>query len=66
MTDKVIGQYLGDDVYARQERNGVMLSKVVGSQIAQQIVLEPEVFSALIKYVEQLPASRNPSTLERK
>ena len=53
MTDKV---YLGDSVYAEMVGGMIKLTTDNGVGIDQEIYLEPEVYNALVLYVERLNA----------
>lgn len=49
--------YLGDGVYAAFEGYGIMLTTEDGTEeTPNRIFLEPEVYSALVRFVEHLNA----------
>ncbi len=51
MTSK---RYLGDGVYVDRDARGLILTAEDGIQATDTIVLESEVFVALVRYVERL------------
>jgi hypothetical protein len=51
MMDK---KYLGDGVYAESDGYGIVLTTEDGISVQNRIVLEPDVYSALVQYVEHL------------
>ncbi len=53
MTSK---QYLGDGVYVDRDDRGLILTAEDGIQATDTIVLESEVWVALVRYVERLHA----------
>lgn len=57
-------QYLGDSVYVDFDGFGLVLTTENGYGPSNRIVLEPEVFEALAKYVERLKASQ-PQPIEQ-
>lgn len=46
--------YLGDSVYVTHDGHGLVLTTEDGISILNRIVLEPEVYAALVQYVEGL------------
>ena len=46
--------YLGDAVYAEFDGHGIKLTTEDGYRATNTIVLEPEVYDALVKYVDDL------------
>lgn len=46
--------YLGDGVYVARSELGLELTTENGISVTNRIVLEPEVYAALLRYVEQL------------
>ena len=56
----VLGTYLGDGVYVAHDGYALVLNTSDGEEITNRIVLEPEVYAALVKYVETLPPTRRP------
>ena len=53
--------YLGDGVYVSFDGYALVLTTEDGLQETNRIVLEPEVYTALIQYTEQLLNGTNPS-----
>lgn len=51
MTNK---EYLGDSVYAEHDDNVLVLTTENGYEPSNTIILEPEVYKALINYIERL------------
>lgn len=51
--------YLGDSVYAEWDGYGVVLTTENGYGASNRIVMEPEVYAALIAYVERLRGGRD-------
>ena len=51
--------YLGDGVYVDVDERGVVLTTENGIAVTNTIVLEPEVWTALHRYVEQLEGSES-------
>ena len=49
-----VKQYLGDAVYADTENEMIKLTTEDGISVSNTIYLEPEVFAALLRYVEWL------------
>lgn len=47
-------QYLGDGVYAKYDGFAVVLTTEDGVRVTNTVVLEPEVYGALVKFVERL------------
>lgn len=48
-------QYLGDGVYVEVvPQLGLLLTTENGITVSNRIVLEPEVYTALVRYVEEL------------
>ncbi len=47
-------QYIGDAVYVDFDGFGIVLTTEDGIRATNRIVLEPEVYSALVRYVEAL------------
>jgi len=47
-------EYLGDGVYVELENNMIKLTTENGIEITNTIYLEPEVYTALVKWVEGL------------
>jgi hypothetical protein len=50
-------QYLGDGVYAARSGYDLVLTTENGISTTNEIVLEPEVLRALLKYLERLSAT---------
>lgn len=48
--------YLGDGVYVAHDDFGLVLTTEDGISILNRIVLEPDVYSALVAYVAALPS----------
>jgi hypothetical protein len=46
--------YLGDGVYVEMQHGGLMLTTEDGISVTNKIFLEPEVYSALLNYVDRL------------
>lgn len=46
--------YLGDGVYAEHDGFGIVLTTEDGYRTINRIVLEPEVYAALLQWVKQL------------
>lgn len=46
--------YIGDGVYVEHDGYGLVLTTENGIEVTNSIVLEPEVYGALLKYVERL------------
>ncbi len=57
-------QYLGDGVYVDWDDRGLVLTTEDGIDVTNAIILEPEVFTALVAYVERLSAAQSPTTPE--
>lgn len=51
---EVVKQYLGDGVYAQFDGFAVVLTTEDGVRVTNTVVLEPEVYSALVEFVERL------------
>ncbi len=52
--------YLGDGCYVEQDEFGdIVLTTENGVEVTNRIVLEPEVYTALIAYVERLKAAHD-------
>lgn len=47
-------RYLGDGVYADHDGHGLVLTTEDGISETNRIVLEPEVYEALLQYVQAL------------
>ncbi|MGO9642461.1 MAG: hypothetical protein ACLP1Y_14290 [Candidatus Acidiferrales bacterium] len=47
-------RYLGDGVYAQQERERIVLMTSDGLKVTNWIVLEPEVHRALLAYIQDV------------
>ncbi len=47
-------QYIGDAVYVDFDGFGIVLTTEDGIRVTNRIVLEPQVYSALVRYVEAL------------
>ena len=47
-------QYLGDGVYADLDDAGIVLTAEDGTRVTDRIVLEPDVWTALMRYVDAL------------
>ncbi len=47
-------QYIGDAVYVDFDGYGIVLTTENGIEATNRIVLEPEVYTALVRYVEAL------------
>lgn len=58
--DLPLGTYLGDGCYVAHDGYALVLATTDGVTVTNRVVLEPEVYSALTKYVEQLPPARRP------
>lgn len=63
--------YLGDGVYAEHDPLGIVITTENGIRITNRIVLELEVFSNLIKFVERgepknAPQTRQPTPRRRR
>lgn len=52
--------YLGDGVYVGHDGFGLVLTTEDGIRETNRIVLEPEVYSALVAYVEALTPADQP------
>jgi hypothetical protein len=50
--------YLGDGVYVATCELGLELTTENGISVTNRIVLEPEVYEALVRYVERLKEAR--------
>ena len=55
--------YLGDGVYADHDGFGMVLTTEDGIRVTNRIVLEPQVFGALMEWANQLGKQVNPATL---
>ena len=55
--------YLGDGVYVNRDGFGMVLTTENGIRVTNKIVLEPQVFGALMEWVNQLGKRVNPSTI---
>ena len=49
-------EYLGDGAYVDFDGYALVLTTENGIHVTNRIVLEPEVYSALVRYVERLSA----------
>lgn len=47
-------QYLGDGVYATVDEQGLTLTTENGEEVTNRIVLEPDVYDALVRFMAQL------------
>ena len=47
-------RYIGDGVYVDFDGFGLVLTTENGIEVTNTIILEPEVYSALVQYVEHL------------
>ncbi len=56
--------YLGDGVYVDWDGYGLVLTTEDGINVTNAIILEPEVFTALVAFVERLSATQSPTTPE--
>lgn len=50
--------YLGDGVYASVEQGGLVLTTENGVSVTNTIVMEPEVLSAFLAYINMLKGKR--------
>lgn len=50
--------YLGDGVYVDFDGFALVLTAENGLSVQETIVLEPEVYAALLRYVERLKAAK--------
>lgn len=49
--------YIGDGIYVEHDGHGLVLTFENGLSVSIRIVLQPDVFEALLRYVEVLKAS---------
>jgi len=54
--------YLGDGVFVDWDGYALVLTAENGIDVTDQIILEPDVFTALVAYVERLNVPSTPST----
>lgn len=53
--------YLGDGAYVDYDGYALVLTTENGIEVTNRIVLEPEVYNALTRYVEQLKTTKETS-----
>lgn len=51
--DRPLGTYLGDAVYVAHDGFALVLATTDGVTVTNRITLEPEIYTALVRYVEQ-------------
>jgi len=56
-------QYIGDSVYAQFDGWNIILTTEDGRDVSNTIVLEPEIYHALLKYVEAIKKSNREEAL---
>lgn len=56
----ISGNYLGDGVRISHDGWALVLTTDDGVEVTNRVVLEPEVYANLIRYVEHLPPARRP------
>jgi hypothetical protein len=55
----MIKTYLGDGVYAAFDGFSYVLTTEDGMRVTNEIVLEPEVYAGLVRWVEHLQQQKN-------
>lgn len=46
-------EYIGDGVYADRDDRGLVLTTENGIRVTNEIILEPEVLSSLVRYAQR-------------
>ncbi len=52
-------RYLGDGAYVEWDGYALVLTAENGIAVTERVVLEPDVYDALVRFVDELPAWRD-------